>query len=237
MNTDNNNPIVSGAEWFFGTIAKVLVVLFDGIREAVEHATPSMFALVATLLPYALPLPVAFMTAHSAQTFFEWEPWAAWTLGLGLEGLGLLVWVRLVDAIIGASNITDEKQGKRVEDVVNLLWAVAIAYEIVLVLINVILTAVEGASFWYAATLLLVCSLPALSAFVYGLHRRDTLRTLATRERKTEEQKEKERQERREDRLKSQELKLRYAVEAGDTLKLKTFRKSRKSRVDDSEGK
>lgn len=236
MNKDNNT-IVNGAEWIFGTIAKILVVLFDGIREAVEHATPSMFALVATLLPYALPLPVAFMTAHSAQTFFDWEPWAAWTLGIGLEGLGLLVWVRLVDAIVGASTITDEKYEKKVEDVVNLLWAVAIAYEIVLVLINVVLTAVEGASFWYAVTLLLVCSLPALSAFVYGLHRRDTIRTLATKERKAEEQREKERQERRQDRREAQELKLKYAADGGDTLKLKTFRNPRKPRVDDDEGK
>src|SRR5687768_6150888 len=141
-----NNKIVNGSNWIFDTLARVLVSLFDGVRMAVEHATPSMFALVATILPYALPLPVAFATAHSAQTFFGWEPWAAWTLGLGLEGLGLLVWVRLADAIVGTVKTTNEK----VENVITLLWCVAIAYEAVLVLINVILAFREGASLVYA---------------------------------------------------------------------------------------
>src|SRR5688572_7684530 len=104
-----DNKIVNGSSWIFDTLARVLVSMFDGVRLAVEHATPSLFALVATVLPYALPLPVAFMTAHSAQTFFEWDPWAAWTLGLGLEGLGLLVWVRLADAIVGTVKTNNEK--------------------------------------------------------------------------------------------------------------------------------
>jgi hypothetical protein len=223
MNTNDKNIIVRIMDWIVDTFAKTLVSLFDGVKNAVDHANPSLFALVATLLPFVLPLPVAFATAHSAQQFFGWEPWAAWTLGLGLEGLGLLVWVRLADAIVGTVKASNEK----VESVINLLWCVAIAYEAVLVLINVILAFREGASLVYALTLLLVCFLPALSAFVYGLHRRETLYRLEHERKELAEQKERERQERRQDRKEAQAMKMQYAADTKqEGLKNKPFRKS-----------
>jgi ABC-type multidrug transport system fused ATPase/permease subunit len=214
------NAIVKVMDWIVNTLARTLVSLFDGVKNAVDHANPSLFGLVATLLPFALPLPVAFMTAHSAQRFFEWEPWAANVLGFGLEGLGLLVWVKLVDSIIARVQSNNEK----VADFVTFLWGVAIAYEALLIFINVILSWNEGASLIYALTLLLVCLLPALSAAMYGLHRREVNSQLEREKLDTKAQKEKERQERREDRIKQQELKLRYAADT-EEAKLKKFRK------------
>jgi hypothetical protein len=206
---ENKNIIVRMMDWIVNTLAQTLVSLFDGLKNAIDHANPSLFALVATLLPFLLPLPVAFMTSHSAQEFFGWEPWAANVLGLGLEGLGLLVWVRLVDAIIYNLTTTNEKA----ENFVGFLWGVAISYEALLILINVILTLREGASLVYALTLLLVCALPALSAAMYGLHRREAMSVLERERKEAAEQKERERQERREDRRKAQELKLKYAAD------------------------
>jgi hypothetical protein len=66
MNTQKDNSIVRAFAAFVETLARSLVVLFDGVKNAIDHANPSLFGLVATLLPFALPLPVAFMTAHSA---------------------------------------------------------------------------------------------------------------------------------------------------------------------------
>src|ERR1043166_7665444 len=103
------NVVVNIVDRLLMTLAGMLVSLFDGLKHAVDHSNPSLFALVATLLPFALPLPVAFMTSHSAQTFFHWDPWAANILGFGLEGLGLLVWVKLVDAYLLSLNSTNEK--------------------------------------------------------------------------------------------------------------------------------
>jgi hypothetical protein len=216
---EENNAFVKVMGWLVDTLAKTLVTLFDGVKSAVDHANPSLFGLVATLLPFALPLPVAFMTAHSAQKFFGWDPWAANTLGFGLEGLGLLVWVKLVDGII--ANV--QSQNEKVENYVGFLWGVAIAYEAVLILVNVILAWNDGASLLYAGTLLLICFLPALSAAMYGLHRREVIAQLE-REKKTQvEQKEKERQERRQDRKEAQALKLKYASDT-EGPKLKPFR-------------
>src|SRR5215216_4583775 len=126
MNKDNPlNTLVRIVEHIVDVLAGILVTLFDGIKNAVDHANPSLFGLVATLLPFALPLPVAFMTAHSAQRFFAWDPWAANVLGFGLEGLGLLVWVKLVDGIVARI----QSQNEKVKDFVGFLWGVAIAYE------------------------------------------------------------------------------------------------------------
>lgn len=226
---DEKNVIVSIMDWLVNTLAKTLVSLFDGVKHAVDHSNPSLFALVATLLPFALPLPVAFMTSHSAQKFFHWDPWAANVLGFGLEGLGLLVWVKLVDGIIAQIQSKNEK----IENFVGFMWVVAAAYEMLLVVINVILALNDGANILYALALLLVCLLPALSAAMYGLHRREAINQLAIEQRELKEWQERNhqeakareerehqealelaeriRQERRQDALARAELKLKYA--------------------------
>ncbi len=206
---EEKNAFVKVVRALVDTLARSLVELFDGVKNAVDHANPSLFALVATLLPFALPLPVAFMTAHSAEKFFHWDAWAANVLGFGLEGLGLLVWVKLVDSIIASVQSDNEK----VENYVNFLWGVAIAYEAVLILVNVILTLNEGASLIYGLTLLLICALPALSAAMYGLHKREVIRQLEQERQEAAAQKERERQERRQDRKEAAALKAQYASE------------------------
>jgi len=244
MNSEKN-IIVRMMDWLVNTLAKTLVSLFDGVKNAVDHANPSLFGLVATLLPFALPLPVAFMTSHSAQTFFNWDTWAANVLGFGLEGLGLLVWVKLVDGIVANIQSNNEK----VENFVGFLWGVAIAYEMLLIIINVILALEDGANLIYALALLLICLLPALSAAMYGLHKREVINQLGResqeakewKERDRQETKEREerehqerlaleeriRQERREDAMKRAEMKLKYASDTKEEKfnKDKSFRK------------
>ncbi len=207
MNEEKEYRFVKAMAWLVENLSRSLVTLFDGVKSAIDHANPSLFGLVATLLPFALPLPVAFMTSHSAMKFFGWDRWAANVLGFGLEGLGLLVWVKLVDGIIARTQSTNEK----VADFVNFLWGVAIAYEAVLILVNVILAWQDGVSLIYGLTLLLICALPALSAAMYGLHRRETIAQLDRERSAKEAQREKERQERREDRKQAAALKMQYA--------------------------
>ena len=220
MKTENNS-IVKVFAAIVDTFARSLVVLFDGIKDAITHASPSLFGLVATALPYLMPLPVAFATAHSAQRFFEWDAWAANVLGFGLEGLGLLVWVRLTDAIIESDKALNENS-------LAFLWAVAVAYEAVLILINVILTRQEGATMTYAITLLLICLLPALSAAMYGLHRRETQAQLADERDEAKDLAERIRQERRQDRREARGLTLQYNSDTEDAAQRGKFRRGRK---------
>lgn len=221
-NETETNPVVYVVDVIFNTLARALVSFFDGIKHAVDHANPSLFALIAVLLPYALPLPVALMTAASARVFFGWGPRESFILGFGLEGLGLLIWVKLADSIVIGVTSAHEK----IENYTRFLWGAAIAYEGLLIALNVILAVQEGAGLIYALTLLLVCLLPALSAIMYGLHKRETLAQLAAEQTKAEALAERIRQEQRQDRKEARELKLRLAADTkAEGLKEKSFRK------------
>jgi len=222
MNTEKN-VIVKMMDLLVDTLAKTLVSLFDGVKDAVDHANPSLFALVATLLPFALPLPVAIMTAHSAETFFSWDPWASNVLGFGLEGLGLLAWVKLVDSVLDHVRSNNQK----VANVVFMYGAVAILYEILLLFINVVLARQDGADWRYIVVLTCICLLPALSAMLYG-HQRQMVEIQLTRERKeAKEEAERLRQERRQDRKEAAALKMQYAADT-DQQELKPRKSFRK---------
>ena len=222
MNTEEKNVIVQIMDWIVDTLARTLVSLFDGIKNAVDHANPSLFALVATLLPFALPLPVAFMTAHSAQKFFVWDVWAANVLGYGLEGLGLLAWVKLVDAVLDRVKSNNPK----ITSVIYLYGGVSFVYEVLLIFVNVILAQQDGATWRYIVVLTCICLLPALSAMVYGHQRQATIYQLEQERKATDEHAEKIRQEKRADRKEAQALKMQYAKDTEAVKLEKTpFRK------------
>ncbi len=210
---NENNPlsfVVQGVTWVVDMLARALVALFDGAKRAIDHSNLSLFALVATALPFVLPLPVAFMSSNSAQHFFGWQPWAANVLGFGLEGLGLLAWVRLVDSILDVVRSSN----RRLTVIVVVYGLVAVVYEILLIFLNTVLAYRDGADSDYIIVLTCICLLPALSATIYGAHRQATERALECEKQEAREQKERERQERRQDRRELQELKIRYAAGA-----------------------
>ena len=205
-----NNPlafVVQAFHWIVDVLARTLVELFDGAKKAIDHSNLSLFALVATALPFVLPLPVAFMSSHSAQKFFGWEPWAANVLGFGLEGLGLLAWVRLVDSILDVVRSTN----RRLTVIVVVYGLVALVYEILLIFLNTVLAYRDGADQDYIVVLTCICLLPALSATIYGAHRQATERQLEREKQESRDLAEKIRQEHRQDRKEAMELRARYA--------------------------
>jgi hypothetical protein len=137
-------------------------------------------------------------------------------------------WDKLVDGIIAGVNAKNEK----ISEFVNFLWLVAIAYEALLILINVVLAWKDGADGLYALTLFFVCLLPALSAAMYGLHKREVNALLANEASEKKAEAEKLRQERRADRKEAAALKNKtvYAAEASTVdlegpAKAKTFQR------------
>jgi hypothetical protein len=139
-------------------------------------------------------------------------------LGFGLEGLGLLVWVRLVDAIIASDN-------KEITNSLTFLWATAIAYEALLIGINVVLTWQDGGGI-YTLTLLLICLLPALSAAMYGLHRKETAAQLERERIEAKVDAERIRQERRQDRKDAAQLRTGLVFNA-DTDRVELMEEAR----------
>ncbi len=204
----NKNPfdiLVRFVQWVMDVLARAVVAFLDGLNDAVEHSSSPLFGVVATFLPFALPVPVAFMTAHSAETFFGWDAWQAVTLGIGLEGLGLLVWVWLVESIISDDPALHAAQ--------TFLSCIAAAYEVTLIVLNVVLALNDGAGIVFGIGLLLICLLPAMSAAMYGFQKRQTRLSIAAKEAERKAEAERLRQERRQDRKEAAELKLKYAAD------------------------
>jgi hypothetical protein len=210
------NVLVKLFDMFIDTVTELFVSLFDGLLRGVDHATPSTFALDATLLPWILPLPIAFMTAHSLEIYFSWDHWASLTMGLGLEGLGILVWARLANAVVE----------KRISNAAMwMLGGVATVYETILVVLNVVLALRHGTDGYYALVLFLVCLLPALSAILYGYHKYDVIHKLADEKAEAQALAEKIRQERRQDRKEAQALKQQHAADTRQEKLQDKFRK------------
>ncbi len=218
----NKNPfdiLVRFVQWTMDVLARAVVAFLDGMNDAVEHSSSPLFGVVATFLPFALPIPVAFMTATSAERFFAWDAWQAVTLGIGLEGLGLLVWVWLVESLI-----SDDPQLRGAS---TFLASIATAYEITLIVLNVVLALNDGAGIVFGLGLFLICLLPAMSAAMYGFQRRQTRLNIAAKEAERKAETERLRQEKRQDRKEAQELKLKYASDTkAEAIKtIKPFRK------------
>lgn len=128
----NNNPlrwIVTLVEWIVDALEMVLVGILDGLRNTTDHASPSFFGLVAVILPFLTPMPVAYMSAQSAMHFFDWDVRMAWVLALSVEGLGLIAWVATVEAFLEHVKSGSE----RIARVVWVFGGIAIVYELLLV--------------------------------------------------------------------------------------------------------
>lgn len=225
MNNENKNPLdflVRFVQWVMDVLARAIVAFLDGLNDAVEHSSSPLFGVVATFLPFVLPVPVAFMTAGSAEKFFHWKWWQADTLGIGIEGLGLLVWVWLVESMI-----SDDIQLRNAKKF--LAW-VAGGYEATLIVLNVVLALNDGAGIVFALGLFLICLLPAMSAAMYGFQRRQTRLNIDAQKAAAAALAEKIRLERRQDRKEAQAMKMQHAADTkGVELEKKPFRGNGKS--------
>lgn len=142
------------------TIERAAVVFFDGLRNATEHGTPSLLGFVSAALPMVTPLPVAAMTAYSLETFLHWQHWQAVTMAIGIEGAGFVLWVTLTEELM---------RGGWRGTVMQFFFGVSVmVYEVILITINAVLAANDGADRSYVLILFLACLFPALSAVAYG---------------------------------------------------------------------
>lgn len=203
----NKNPLeflVTLVTVVTDALERMLVGILDGLRNTTDHASPSFHGLVAALLPFATPAPVAYLSARSATQFFEWDAGMAWVLAICVEGLGLVAWVSTAEAYL-------ENKEQRI------FWTflgVASIYEVLLIALNVGLMVQDGAGKLYAFVLLLVCLLPALSAFFFGYNKLNAEARIAKAKAEKQAEEERLRQERRADRKEAQALKTQYAADA-----------------------
>jgi hypothetical protein len=143
----------------------ILAGIADFIGDTFERLSPAMFRMLSTLLPYLTPLPVAYLTAHSAAQFLEMDARIAGILVFILEGIGLWATTELVDSFVDAIRT----KNKKAWGIVIFLAVVVIVYISILVTLNVVLEhAINHKGGAYSLVLTLICFLPLLSGALNG---------------------------------------------------------------------
>jgi len=134
-----------------------------------EKFNPALFRLLATILPYSTPFPVAWYTSRSAQEFLSFTPEIAGVFVFGLEGMGILFTSLFVDAVI------DWIRSRNVKtfSLVAMFGAVVSAYVFLLVRLNVTLEQINNSDGNQALSqvITLMCFLPLLTGIGNGYYK------------------------------------------------------------------
>jgi len=219
-NKQFDNTVSNTWMTFAGTLIRIVersvVVFFDGMRNAVEHGTPSMLGFFSAILPLITPAPVAGMTAISLMRFFLWDSWQAWIMAIALEIAGFVLWVSLTETLI-----QDGWAGTMMQ---YFFAGAVIVYQGILIAVNAVLAAIDGADGTYVLVLLLLSLLPALGSISYGYRNAKIEAKFENRRKESKADKAKE----REDKRAEKELKLRYAKD----VKFTGFTEDRRPKVD-----
>jgi hypothetical protein len=145
-----------------------LARIFDWIGDALERFNPSAFRFLAAVLPYLTPIPVAWLTAHSASTFLNLPAEVAFIFVFALEGVGLWFTSLLVDAVVDWIKSKNFKTFA----LVLIFGIVVAAYIFLLVNLNVTLeTATGSVNPARSRVITLMCFLPLLTGVGNGYYK------------------------------------------------------------------
>lgn len=136
----------------------VVVRIFEGVAKF-------FYALMPAVLPYSTPLPIAMITANSAETFFGMDPWVAGVFVFSLEGLGVWSTTTFIDKVVEWVRSRNSK----VAFTAVLMFFVVATYLTILVLLNVVLKGDQSSA--YKAAVTLVCFLPFVAGVLNGFHK------------------------------------------------------------------
>lgn len=182
------------------------IAFLDKVRDFFEHATPSIFSVLAALLPYLSPLPIATLTASSAMLYLGMSGTIAGVFVFVLEGLGLWVTSALVDAIVDLIRSRNSKTAI----MVGILTLIVFIYVAILINLNVRLKSAAGEiSSEYSTIITLICFLPLISGFMNGYWkiRLQSKADIDLQKKIAEDREEKIRQEKRQDSLAKYKIK------------------------------
>jgi hypothetical protein len=181
------------------TLERSIVVFWDGLRNATVHGTPSLLGFVAAVSPILAPLGTAIQTARSLSDFMAMPVFQAVVWAVMIEFVGFELWVFATE--------TWFKDGWTGTTRQIILSVGAIAYEVILILINV---ALSGQSVFSTTggILFLGCLFPALAAVGYGYQNIENRAVLERERREQAEQAEKIRQERRQDKKEREQMRM-----------------------------
>jgi hypothetical protein len=142
-----------------------LANFFDWLGEVFEKFNPSAYRFLGATLPYLTPLPVAWLTAYSAEKFLNFTPTIAFIFVFVLEGIGLWFTSLLVDAVVDWIRSRNWKTAA----IVFVLGAAVLAYIYLLVSLNVLLE--DNVNPVRSQVITLLCFLPLISGIGNGYYK------------------------------------------------------------------
>jgi hypothetical protein len=171
-----------------------------------EKANPALFRLLAAILPYSTPIPVAWLTMDNSATFLGFPPKVAFVFVFGLEGMGIWFTSLFVDAVVDWIRSRNWKTFSLV-----IIFGIVVAvYVSLLVNLNVTLELASGnVNPAYSRIITLLCFLPLLTGVGNGYYKmKIEYKYDSEAEREwTRQLEEKIRQERRQDRISNKMIK------------------------------
>lgn len=145
-----------------------LANIFDRIGETFEKFNPSAYRFLAAVLPYATPLPVAWLTSHSASEFLGFPPNISFIFVFALEGIGLWFTGLLVESVVDWIRSRNWKTFA----IVIVFGLVVFAYAYLLVNLNVTLESSLGNSNPTLSKIItMMCFLPLLTGVGNGYYK------------------------------------------------------------------
>lgn len=186
--------------------SNVLARVFDFLGDALERFNPSAFRFLAAVLPYLTPIPVAWLTAHSAANFLNFTPQVSFVFVFALEGIGLWFTSLLVDAVV---DWIRSKNWKSLAPMLMLGTVVGI-YVYILVNLNVTLEQATGnVNPALSKVITLMCFLPLITGIGNGYYKLklDYKTQTELAKKHSEEREDKIRQETRNERMEKWKLK------------------------------
>jgi uncharacterized membrane protein YqjE len=146
-----------------------LAQVADFIAVSFERLSPAMYRLLAAVLPYTTPLPVAYYTAQNTSELLNFDPIFAVVFAFSLEGIGLWFTSLFVDTVIEWIR----SRNKKTLILILLLGISISAYLLILVSLNVAIdTALKGNENGYLSRVItMICMLPFISGIGNGYYR------------------------------------------------------------------
>lgn len=136
------------------------------LGDSIEALGPSVYRILASVLPYMTPIPVAWLTAKSAEGFLGFTGPISFVFVFGLEGIGIWFTGLLVEAIV---DWIKSRNWKTFSMVLIFGFVVAV-YVYILVNLNVVLKSGTNDE-QLSKVITLMCILPLLTGIGNGYYK------------------------------------------------------------------
>ena len=120
---------------FFEVGLDTIIWTFGGWRKLIEAMEKTLVNNVAATVPWAAPVPSAYMIWDHAVKMLGWDVWVAWVLAVAVEGLG----VSVASTAFDLWNWNDQNKDQEQKSSLLIAIAAVIFYLTIVIVVNVLL--------------------------------------------------------------------------------------------------